>query len=43
MEKEIYDLIREIKKEIELIEKRLDEIEQNSTNSNSSEKTKADE
>lgn len=43
MERELYDLIQEIKKEIELIEKRLDEIEQNSTNSNSSENIKADE
>lgn len=34
MQKEIYTLLQEIRKEIELIEKRLDEIEQNSTNSN---------
>lgn len=37
MQKEIYNLLQEIRKEIELIEKRLDKIEQNSTNSNPSE------
>ncbi|WP_179631879.1 hypothetical protein [Clostridium peptidivorans] len=37
MQKEIYNLLQEIRKEIELIEKRLDEIEKNSTNLNSSE------
>lgn len=35
MQKEIYNLLQEIRKEIELIEKRLDEIEKNSANSNS--------
>lgn len=41
MQKEIYDLLQEIRKEIELIEKRLDEIEQkNSTSLNPSENPK---
>lgn len=42
MQKEIYDLLQEIRKEIELIEKRLDEIEQNSPNLNSSENEQND-
>lgn len=42
MQKEIYDLLQEIRKEIELIEKRLDEIEQKSPNLNLSENQQND-
>lgn len=35
MQKEIFDLLQDIRREIELIEKRLDEIEQNSSKSTS--------